>query len=346
MTLLIAEIGQNAQSSIEIVKDLIRICAEPRRGDLYGPSVGGVDAIKLCKRSLAHEMTAEAAARPYVGDQSFGATYGEHRAALELTAEEHGEACRYAHEHGLEFVDTICAVEALDVLDHCTPDYLKVASRDLTNHRLLEALAETRLPLIISTGMVGQDGLADAIDIVTDHHTDLTILHCLSQYPSDPENLNLATITWLLREYGSDFRIGYSDHAVGNWAAHAAVALGAEVIEKHVTLDRCMRGTDHEGSLERDGIYKWVRDTRLIERALGERGIFRSEATDGARLKLARSVASRGEIPEGSVVTATNVQPLSPGSGIPWPDREMVVGKVTIHPIPKDSLLTATMVTE
>lgn len=342
MAYLVAEIGQNHNGVLGNVFDLIRICADPRREDFYGPSVGGVDAVKLTKRALGHELAREAAERPYGGENSFGATYGEHRAALELSDEEHAEAFRYAKSLGLDFIETICAPEALSLLDHFTPDALKVASRDLTNHRLIEALADTGIPLILSTGMADAKDLGDAVRIVERRHFDLTILHCLSQYPAEPKNLNLHTIGWLKDHY--PYRIGYSDHTVGVWAPVAAVAMGAEVVEKHVTLSRQMRGSDHEGSLERDGIHRWVRDTRRLVRALGRRQIERSGAALEAHEKLARSVATKRPVTAGERLTEADIQPLSPGDGIPWPERDRLVGRWMVHGLGEAETLSATMV--
>lgn len=342
---LVAEIGQNHQGSVQVAKDLIRVCADPARGDLYGDHTGGVDAVKLTRRDLDHELAAGAAARRYTGDRAFGATYGQHRAALELSDAEHAECYAYAKHKGLDFVMTVCAPGALSLLNRFQPDALKVASRDLTNHALLHAIADAGLPVILSTGMSGPDELDAALDIVGPHVDDVTILHCLSQYPADSAALNLRTIQWLRDHYPSQ-RIGYSDHSVGVWAPVAAVALGAEAVEKHVTLDRRMRGSDHPGALERDGIYRWVRNTRELERALGRYGMERSPASDAARRKLARSVATRTRITRGTVITTDEIEPLSPGTGIPWPERHTVVGSVATEDVEPQTLLTATMVAE
>lgn len=340
--ILIAELGQNGQGSVEVYRDLIRICARPARHDLYGPSVGGVDAVKMTKRALRHELTTDADRVPYAGDHAFASTYGEHRAKLELTDVEHAECYRYAKECGLDFVETVCAPEALSILDHFTPDSLKVASRDLTNHRLLGALADTRIPLIISTGMADKRDLDDALEVITRHHDDITILHCVSTYPTAPVDANLLTIPWLKEHY--PFRIGYSDHANGMWAAISAVTLGAELVEKHVTLNRQMRGTDHEGSLDPGGVYMWVRDSRQAELGRGEYDMVRAESSEPARVKLARSVATSRPIPAGWKITESDLRPLSPGSGIPWPERSGLLGRTTIHRLPEAHLLTATMV--
>ncbi len=191
--------------------------------------------------------------RIYDSPNSFGRTYGEHRAVLELSDEEHFEVYKHAKSKGLDFVETLCAIGCLDMLKLFVPDKLKVASRDLTNLPLLEALAETKLPIILSTGMSGKEELDTALDLITRYHDDISILHCVSQYPTAPDNLNLLTIRYL-KEHYSQFKIGFSDHTIGISAPLVAVGMGAEIIEKHITIDRHMKGTDQAGSLGPDGV--------------------------------------------------------------------------------------------
>lgn len=334
---IVAEIGQNHQGSVEVAKDMIRMAAHPQRHDLFGPDVGGVDAVKLTKRDLRAELSGEAARRPYTGDNAFASTYGEHRERLELTDEEHAEAYHYAKSLDLGFVETLCAPGAMSVLDHFTPDYLKVASRDLTNHRLLDALAETHIPIILSTGMANERDLEDALDVVTRHHGDITVLHCLSQYPAEDDHLNLLSLAWLQDRL--PYPVGYSDHSLGIVAPVVAVALGATVIEKHITLDRTMRGGDHIGAIDRDGLYRMVRDIRSVERAMGEYGFDRDEVVRTAQEKLERSVAAARDLPAGHTITEDDILPLSPGTGIRWPERDTVVGHTTRRAIARHTLI-------
>ena len=175
--------------------------------------------------------------RIYNNVNSFGKTYGEHRKFLELNDKEHYEIYKHAKEKGLEFVETLCAVGCLSIFKYFSPDKLKVASRDLTNLPLIEALAETNIPIILSTGMSGQKELNDALDIISKYHENISILHCVSQYPTKPKNVNLRTIKFLKNNY-SNYSIGYSDHTIGISIPIAAVSLGAEIIEKHITLDK------------------------------------------------------------------------------------------------------------
>src|SRR5690606_27357862 len=160
-----------------------------------------MDAVKLTKRDLREELTDSQMQRPYDSPHSFGKTYGEHRAALELSDEQHFEVYKYAKNKGLDFVETLCSIGCLSILKLFQPDKLKVASRDLTNLPLLAALAETKIPMILSTGMAGNKELDDALDTITKYHSDIAILHCVSQYPTHPENLNLASIPYLKKNY-------------------------------------------------------------------------------------------------------------------------------------------------
>lgn len=225
--------------------------------------------------------------RPYNTPNSFGKTYGEHRAFLELDDQAHFETYKYAKEKGLDFVETLCAIGCLSMLKLFTPDYLKVASRDLTNLPLLSALAETKIPIILSTGMAGKKELDDALDTITRYHNNISILHCVSQYPTHPENLNLKTITYLKKHYG-EYTIGFSDHTIGIAAPVVAVGMGAEIIEKHITIDRHMKGTDQAGSLGPDGVNRMIRDIRIAERWLGKEDIYIDKSVSGSKEKLDR----------------------------------------------------------
>lgn len=326
-TLIIGEIGQNHNGSVEIAKKLIDAVAGPVVDQLLGVSLPPMDAVKLTKRDLKEELSASEMLRPYTGPHSFGKTYGEHRAFLELDDEQHYELYQYAKAKGLQFVETLCARGCLSLFRYFSPDYLKVASRDLTNLPLLEAMAETKIPMILSTGMGGKEELDSALDVITRYHSNIAILHCLSQYPAEYENINLKTITYLRRTY-PQFKIGYSDHSVGIVIPSVSVALGAEIIEKHITLDRNMKGTDHKGSLGVDGIHRMVRDIRNVEIAMGDERIFKSEAVEKTRLKLERSVASVRAIRAGEVIAESDLHLLSPGDGFKWVDRHKVIGKI------------------
>lgn len=325
-TYIIGEIGQNHNGSVDIAKLIIDLVARPVRDEASDLDLAPMDAVKLTKRDLREELAAEQMNRPYDSPHSFGRTYGEHRAALELSDEEHLEVYRHARSLGLEFVETLCSRGCLSLLKLFTPDKLKVASRDLTNLPLLEAMAETRIPMILSTGMAGRKELDDALDVITRHHSDIAILHCVSQYPTHPDNLNLRTIAYLQRNY-PQYTIGFSDHTIGIAAPPVAVGMGAKIIEKHITIDRNMKGTDQRGSLGPDGVRRMVRDIRIAERWMGRDDLYIDPAVAAAKVKLERSIATRRPLPAGHVVTDDDIHLLSPGDGFKWAEKDRVVGR-------------------
>lgn len=327
MTYLIGEIGQNHNGSVDYAKLLCDVAARPYQDDLFGLTGKGWDAVKLTKRDLNHELTNDSMRRPYDGYNSFGKTYGEHREFLELSDEEHFMVYQYAKGLGLDFVETLTNPGCLSLLKLFTPDRLKVASRDLTNIPLLEALAETAIPIIISTGMADQKDLDRGLEAISKYHENISILHCVSQYPTEYKNVNLNTITWLKQNY-SNYIIGYSDHTIGIMAPIAAAAMGAEIIEKHITIDRKMKGTDQPGSLGIDGMARLVREIRNLDTSRGKVEIHRSAAVSSARLKLERSLAYRIDKKEGEILSRTDVVMVSPGDGHRFEELESFLGKV------------------
>jgi sialic acid synthase len=175
--------------------------------------------------------------------------------------------------------------------------------------------------------MAGKKELDDAIAVITQYHSDLSILHCVSQYPTEPKNVNLNTIPYLMKNY-MDFVIGYSDHTIGIATPIAAVAMGAKIIEKHITLDRRMKGTDQAGSLGPDGVHRMVRDIRILDQSMGIEDIFIVPETNVAKEKLERSIATNKELIKGSIITEDDIHMLSPGDGFKWAERHQVIGKI------------------
>lgn len=337
-TYLIGEIGQNHNGSVDIARLIIDLAARTAVDALFHNELKGMDAVKLTKRDLNYELSTSAYNRPYDSPNSFGKTYGEHRKALELSDEEHFELYKYAKSNNLEFVETLCAPSCLSLLKYFTPDKLKVASRDLTNHPLLAALAETELPLILSTGMAGKTELDQALDVITKYHENIAILHCVSEYPTRPQNVNLNSIAYLKENY-PNYTIGYSDHTIGISTPIAAAALGADIIEKHITIDRRMKGTDQAGSLGIDGVQRMVRDIRLLELGMGEKEIFPDPSVLEGKLKLERSIATKRAIKAGEVLQETDLHLLSPGDGFKWSQRAEVIGKKLKKDIDENEIL-------
>ncbi len=344
-TYLIAEIGQNHNGSPDVAKLIIDLITRQPEEKRFGYELARIDAVKLTKRDLSQELSDSQRDAPYDTVHSFGATYGEHREALELTDEQHFEVYQYAKTYGLDFVETLCAPGCLSLLDLFTPDYLKVASRDLTNLPLLDAMAKTKIPIIISTGMAGKPELDQALEVITKHHDAISILHCVSQYPTDPTNVNLRTIDYLKDTY-PQYRVGYSDHTIGISVPVAAAAMGAEIIEKHVTIDRRMKGSDHAGSLGPDGVMRLTRDIRLLDMSLGEKGIFMAEGIEAAKKKLQRSIATRRALQAGQTISEDDIHMLSPGDGFSWSERTAVIGRTVTQSIGANEIIYQEMLEE
>lgn len=340
-TYIIGEIGQNHNGSVDLAKLLTEIAARPIVDRLFGEVLHGMDAVKLTKRDLTQELSTSQMNKSYDTPHSFGKTYGEHRKHLELTDLEHFEVYKYAKSLGLDFVETLCSPGTLSMLKLFTPDRLKVASRDLTNLPLLKVMAETKIPIILSTGMAGKKELDEAIDVVAKYHSKISILHCVSEYPTQYKNVNLNTIKYLKNNY-NQYTIGYSDHTIGIATPVAAVAIGAEVIEKHITIDRKMKGTDQAGSLAIDGIERMIRDIRNLELSLGTEDIYICDNVKIAKEKLERSLATLRPLSAGHIITINDIQLLSPGIGYKWIEKEAVLGKKLAVDMPANELILPT----
>lgn len=337
-TYIIGEIGQNHNGSVDIAKLIIDLISRPVVETEFNLLLKPMNAVKLTKRDLSEELSASQMNRPYINENSFGTTYGEHRKALELSDEQHFEVYKYAKQKGLDFVETLCAIGCLSMLKYFSPDILKVASRDLTNLPLLEAIAETKIPIILSTGMADKVDLDNALSVIAKHHENISILHCVSQYPTNPNNLNLLTIKYLQENYGK-YTIGFSDHTIGISAPVAAVAMGARIIEKHITIDRRMKGTDQKGSLGPDGVSRMIRDIRLTELSVGKKELFVEPSVESARIKLERSVATKHDMKKGDVIKLEDIHLLSPGDGVKWVDKDTIIGKTLISDVPKNEII-------
>ncbi len=339
-TYIIAEIGQNHNGDVQIAKKIIDQLDRYPYDEISGNRLNKVNAIKLTKRDLTEELSEEGMKKPYTGKHSFGATYGEHREFLELSYEEHVELGHYIKSKGFELVETLCSVKTLQLLDMIKVDKVKVASRDLTNIPLLKALAKRPEPVILSTGMADKMDLINAIKVFQEEgKVNVSILHCLSQYPAEYEKLNLHTIPYLIETFPY-IKIGYSDHSLGTHIPVAAVAMGAEIIEKHVTLDRSMKGTDHAGSADIETFFNMVHDIRTLDLSFGEFEIARDPVVASAKDKLERSLALRVDKAKGEIITEEDLHMISPGDGLKWQHRHMFVGKPASEDYKANTLLS------
>jgi sialic acid synthase SpsE len=324
---IIAEIGQNHNGDMETAKNLIDVAHEAK-----------IDAVKFCKRDIDTELTRDAYNEPYRGPNSFGNTYGEHREKLELSSEQYRELFDYATERDLIFFASVCGPKAVDLLDDIGSPLFKVASRDLTNTPLLEYIARKGKPIILSTGMSRLTEIEAAIATIIKYHDQLILMQCTSEYPTRFENVNLKGMELLRERFG--LPVGFSGHTIGILVPVVAAALGAVAVEKHITLARWMKGTDHAGALEPDGLKRVSRDIRNLEKAFGSKEKFFLESEKKTRMKLARSIVARVAIPEGSIITSEMVIMKSPGTGLSGQQLAEVVGKLARRNLAEDHLIS------
>ncbi|WP_156758482.1 N-acetylneuraminate synthase family protein [Actinokineospora pegani] len=270
---VIAEAGINHNGDVELAKRLVDVAAD-----------AGADAVKFQKR------TPEIATPPSMRDTRRETPWGEmsyldYRYRVEFGEEQYADIARHCDKRGIAWFASPWDVPSVEFLERFNVPTHKVASASLTDIPLLEALRDTGKPIICSTGMSTMEEVDAAVAVLGTER--LVLLHATSTYPCPPEESNLRTIG-TLRERFPDVPVGYSGHERGLQVSVAAVALGACVVERHVTLDRAMWGSDHAASLEPDGLRKLVRDIRVVETALGDgvKRVFPGEEKPRARLRL------------------------------------------------------------
>lgn len=257
-----AEIGINHNGDINIAKELIDVAVD-----------AGCDAVKFQKRTIELVYTPEELARPR--ESPFGTTNGDLKRGLEFGEKEYAEIDRYCEEKGILWFASAWDVKSVDFLEKFNVPCHKVASAMLTDDELLRKFRATGKPIILSTGMSTEEQIRHAVDVLGQDN--LVILHCTSTYPCSDNELNLNVIRWL----GDNFAcpVGYSGHEVGVYSSLAAVMLGSSMVERHITLDRAMFGSDQAASLEPPGLQRLVRDIRAIPGWLGDgkKRVFESE---------------------------------------------------------------------
>src|ERR671934_173537 len=255
---VIAEIGHNHQGDVDHGKRLIDAAKEC-----------GVNAVKLQKRSNRTLYTREFYEQPYDNELSFGRTYGEHREALELGADDYRRLLAYARERGVTLFATAFDFQSADLLAELDVAAFKFASGDLKNTPLQRHVASFGKPMLLSTGGATMTDVERAVETILPINPQLAVLQCTAAYPASVEDLNLNVIA-TLRDRFPQLVIGLSDHQNGIAMALVAYMLGARVIEKHFTLDHAWKGTDHAFSLMPEGLRRLVRDLRRAPLALGD----------------------------------------------------------------------------
>ena len=325
---VIAEIGHNHQGSVDKARELFREA-----------KLAGAHAVKLQKRDNRGLYTRAAYNKPYDNENSFGSTYGEHREFLEFGVKEYRELQAYAAELGVDFFSTAFDLASADFLHALNVPAYKIASGDLKSVPLLRHVASFGKPVVVSTGGALLDDVQRAYDTIMPINQQLAILQCTAGYPAAFEELDLRVIS-TFRERFPGAVIGFSSHDNGIAMPVAAYILGARIVEKHFTLNRASKGTDHAFSLEPVGLRKMVRDLERTHKALGNgvKKIYDSER--GPITKMGKSLVVARDLPSGHILGRGDIVMKSPGGGIPPYELDKVLGRVTLRPLMEDDFLT------
>jgi len=325
---VIAEIGHNHQGSVQKARELFREA-----------KLAGAHAVKLQKRHNRTLYTKAAYDKPYDNENSFGATYGEHREFLEFGQKEYKELQAYAKELDIDFFATAFDMASADFLQALDVPAYKIASGDVKSEPLLRHVAAFGKPIVISTGGALIEDVKRAYDTIVPINPQLCILQCTAGYPASFDELDLRVIIQY-RELFPKAVIGYSGHDNGIAMPVAAYVLGARVVEKHFTLNRAMKGTDHAFSLEPVGLRKMVRDLERTAAALGDGAKKIYESEKAPIIKMGKSLVVARDLPAGHVLGAADVVMKSPAGGIPPYDIGKVIGRVTLKPLYADDFLS------
>jgi N-acetylneuraminate synthase/N,N'-diacetyllegionaminate synthase len=319
-TLIIAEAGVNHNGCIETAKKLIDVAVEAK-----------VDLVKFqtFKADRIVSKTAKKADYQVNNTNDNVSTQYEMLKKLELSHQNHLELIDYCKSKGIEFFSTAFDVEGVDYLNSLNFPLFKVPSGEITNYPYLKAIALKNKPVILSTGMCNLSEIEQAIHVLIENgiaRSNITILHCNTEYPTPMEDVNLKAMKTIEKAFG--VKVGYSDHTLGIEVPIAAVALGAVVIEKHFTLDRSLPGPDHRASLEPLELKAMVSAIRNIEEAISGNGIKETSSSEKKNKKIARkSIHLKNDLKEGHLIKEEDIISLRPGDGISTMRWNEIIGK-------------------
>lgn len=320
---VIAEVGQNHQGDLKTAREYIRIFA-----------FEGADAVKFQTRTNRYLFSPEAYDAPYESENAFAETYGAHREQLELKPEWLPILLEDCRKHGVKLMSTPFDEPSLQLLLDVGVDILKVASFDLGNLPLINRIAQSGKPVVVSVGGGKADQIRSSVQVLRQHSDEIAVLHCVSEYPCEYNRLGLSSIQALSREF-PDCVIGSSDHFNGTLSGPIAYMMGARVFEKHVTLNRAWKGTDHSFALEREGFRKFVRDIKRVRHMLPPKPVSELGAERVFR-KLGKSLAAYCTILAGQELTLDNLSGrIFREQYIPVRESNRILGKKTKREIPQ-----------
>lgn len=325
---IIAEAGDNHNGSLELAFQLVDKAAE-----------AGADCVKF-QTFVTEEVISKRAEKAEYQKESTGTDESQYEMVkkLELTFDNFRQLQQYAKEKGLMFLSTPFDIPSVDFLEDIDVPYFKIPSGEITNLPYLIRIARTGRDIILSTGMAEMDEIEAAVTILKEHGAGgISLLHCNTEYPTPMEDVNLRAMLTLKEKFG--VRVGYSDHTKGIEVPIAAAALGAEIIEKHFTLNHNMEGPDHKASLEPDELKAMIDGIRNIEKALGS-GIKTASNSEKKNIDIARkSIVARKKIVKGETLTEENLAVKRPGNGISPMKWYEVIGTKAVRDFDEDEMI-------
>lgn len=330
-TLVIAEAGVNHNGNLQLAKKLVDSAAK-----------AGADVVKF-QSFQANQLATEHAKQAAYQQQGLGQSMGQLAMLkqLELKPEQHAELNDYCHQRGIEFLSTAFDVPSIDLLASLKLKRWKIPSGEITNLPYLRLIGRQCQQVILSTGMANLGEIEAAMDVLEQAGTprsQITVLHCTSDYPASPEEVNLRAMNTIAQAFG--VAVGYSDHTLGIAVPIAAVAMGATVIEKHLTLDCTLPGPDHKASLEPDQFTAMVQGIRTIEQALGD-GIKRPTPSEQANLTVVRkSLVAARPIRAGDLISEANLTAKRPGTGLSPMQWDAWIGRQAPRDFHADELIS------
>lgn len=329
--LIIAEAGVNHNGSIELAKRLIDAAAD-----------AGVDYVKF-QTFDAKKLASKNAKKADYQEKNMKESRDSQQdmlSKLEISQEDHYTLIEYCKSKNIKFFSTAFDLTSLEFLDNLKLGLWKIPSGEITNYPYLRRIAQTKDPIILSTGMSDLEDIENAIDALCKNGAskdNITVLHCNTEYPTPMQDVNLKAMNFIAQKLG--VKIGYSDHTLGIEVPIASAALGATIIEKHFTLDRNMDGPDHKASLEPHELKEMVRAIRNIELALGDedKKVTPSELKNIAIAR--KSIVAAANIKKGDIFTNENVTVKRPGTGISPMKWNEIIGQKAIKNFSEDDLI-------
>ena len=314
---VIAEIGNNHQGSVNLCKSLIG------RAKLTG-----ANAVKLQKRSVKNLFTKKLYNSPYLNENSFGKTYGEHREALEFNVEQWQEIINFAKKINIPLFSTAFDMESVEFLEQMGMNAYKIASGCLKDIPLIKRLIETKKPLVISTGGGIWEDIDRVYNLCKENNAEFCFLHCIASYPNRAEQMNLRVIISMRERYRETI-IGLSDHYQSYIMAISAYCIGARIFEKHFTSDHTLRGSDHALSLEPHELAQLIHEFERIRAAMGNPEKQFLDCEKQGIYKMGKGIYTNSQLEREHIIKENDICIKSPAEGLPPYELKNIIGKKT-----------------